>query len=102
MKLNILWFSLTALIVGSTPLLILFIWCSINGFGIEAVRIFESIHPAGGLSIIENLNGGITARIPGIVIDTAYAALDFLIAGFAFSALYNFFAGRSEKTKLED
>lgn len=102
MKLNILWFSITALIVGTTPLLILFIWCSINGFGIEAVRIFESIHPSGGLSIIENMDSDAVARIIGIVIDTVYAALDFLIAGFAFSSLYNFFISRFDRTKTGD
>lgn len=102
MKLNILWFSITALIVGTTPLLILFIWCSINGFGIDVVRIFESIHPSGGLSIIENIDSGIVARMTGVVIDTAYAALDFLILGFAFSAIYNFFINKFDKTRSGD
>lgn len=102
MKLNILWFSITAMIVGTTPLLILFIWCSVNGFGIEAVRIFESIHPSDGLSIIENINNSVTARIPGIAIDTVYAAIDFLIAGFAFSAIYNFFVNKFDRSKSDN
>lgn len=102
MKLNIKWFSITALIVGTVPLLILFIWCSINNFGLEMVRIFESIHPNGGLSIVENIENPITARIPGVIINTIYAALDSLIAGFAFSALYNFFISISEKKKPND
>lgn len=102
MKLNILWFSITALIVGTTPLLILFVWCSINGFGIEGVRIFESLHPSGGLSIIENINNDFVARIPGIAINTVYAALDFLIMGFAFSAIYNFFTNKFDRKKSGD
>ncbi|MBP7734854.1 MAG: hypothetical protein KA369_02665 [Spirochaetes bacterium] len=97
MKLNIKWFSITTLIIGTLPMLILFIWCSINNFGIEVVRLFESIHPNGGLSIIENIEGTITSRIPGIAINTMYAAFDSLIAGFAFSALYNFFISLSQK-----
>lgn len=99
MKLNIKWFSITTLVVGTVPMLILFIWCSINNFGIEVVRLFESIHPNGGLSIIETIDGAVTARIPGIIINTLYTALDSLIAGFAFSALYNFFVSLSERTK---
>jgi hypothetical protein len=99
MKLNIKWFSISTLIIGTVPMLILFVWCSINNFGIEVVRLFESIHPNGGLSIIENIDSPVMARIPGIVINTMYAALDSLIAGFAFSALYNFFVSMSEKNK---
>ena len=102
MKLNIKWFSITALIIGTVPMLILFVWSSINNFGIDVVRLFESVHPNGGLSIIENIDGPFTARIPGIVINTMYAALDSLIAGFAFSALYNFFISVSEKNKSND
>jgi len=102
MKLHILWFSITALIVGTTPLLILFIWCSINGFGIDVVRVFESIHPSGGLSIIENIDSGIVARMTGVAIDTAYAALDFLILGFAFSTIYNFFVNKFDKAGSGD
>lgn len=97
MKLNIKWFSITTLIIGTVPMLILFIWCSINNFGIEIVRLFESVHPNGGLSIIGNIDGTFTSRIPGIAINTLYASLDSLIAGFAFSALYNFFISLSEK-----
>lgn len=102
MKLNIKWFSITTLIVGTVPMLILFVWCSINNFGIEIVRLFESIHPNGGLSIIETIESGIATRVPGILINTLYAALDSLIAGFAFSALYNFFVSFSEKNKSND
>lgn len=102
MKLNIKWFSITTLIIGTVPMLILFVWCSINNFGIEVVRLFESIHPNGGLSIIENIDANVAARIPGIVINTMYAALDSLILGFAFSALYNFFISFSENKKSND
>lgn len=102
MKLNIKWFSITTLIIGTIPLLILFIWCSINSFGIEIVRLFESIHPSGGLSIVENINNNILTRIPGIIINTIYAALDSLILGFAFSTLYNFFITRFDSGKSND
>ncbi len=102
MKINIKWFSITTLIIGTVPMLILFVWCSINNFGIDIVRLFESIHPNGGLSIIEKIDSTVSARIPGIVINTMYAALDSLIAGFAFSALYNFFVSISENKKSND
>ncbi len=99
MKLNTKWFTLTALIIGTTPLLILFLWCAINGFGLEAVRLFESIHPSGGLSIIDAMNGSFVSRIPGIIINTLYAAADSMIAGFGFSTIYNFFIERFDTGK---
>lgn len=102
MKLNIKWFSITMLIIGTIPFLILFIWCSINSFGIEIVKLFESVHPSGGLSIVENINNNILTRIPGIAINTIYAALDSLILGFAFSALYNFFVSKFDAGKSDD
>ena len=94
MKLNIKWFSLTAVVVGTVPALVLFIWCSANGFGAELVRLFESIHPSGGFSIIGNMTGGFSAKVPGIIINTLYAVVDSFIGGFAFSVLYNFFVTR--------
>lgn len=104
MKLNIKWFSITTLIIGTIPLLILFIWCSINQFGAEIVSLFESIHPSGGFSIIGNSGetGTFVNRIPGIIIDTAYSAIDFLILGVAFSSLYNFLVGRFDKKNIEE
>jgi hypothetical protein len=101
MKLHIKSFCITALIIGTMPLLILFIWCSINGFGIEVVRIFESIHPSGGLSIFNNLDKSLLNRLPGIIINTAYAALDSFIFGITFSSLYNFFISKFESQKSE-
>ncbi len=102
MKLNIKWFSITTLIIGTVPMLILFIWCSFNSFGIEIVKLFESVHPSGGLSIVENINNTISTRIPGIIINTLYAALDSLILGFAFSAVYNFFITKFDSGKSND
>ena len=94
MKLNVKWFTVTALIIGTTPLMILFIWCAINGFGLEAVRLFESVHPGGGFSIIDASDGSFASKIPGILINTLYAAADSLIAGFGFATIYNFFNDR--------
>jgi hypothetical protein len=104
MKLNIKWFSITTLIIGTIPLLMLFIWCSINQFGAEIVSLFESVHPSGGFSIIGNSGEADTFinRIPGIIINTAYTAIDFLILGFAFSSLYNFMVTRFDKKNMED
>jgi hypothetical protein len=104
MKLNIKWFSITTLIIGTIPLFILFIWCSINQFGAEIVSLFESIHPSGGFSIIGNSGELETfiSRIPGIIINTVYAAIDFLILGSAFSSLYNFLVGRFDNKKTEE
>lgn len=97
MKLNIIYFSITTLIIGTIPLSVLFIWCALNGFGAEVVRLFEIIHPSGGLSIIENMDKEFSARILGIIINILYGAVDSFIAGFAFSSLYNFLVSRSEK-----
>ncbi|MCP4137903.1 MAG: hypothetical protein GY754_43475 [bacterium] len=96
MKLNIKAFSISALIIGAIPGLILFTWCSANGFGAELVKLFESIHPSGGLSILENMRPEMTfvSRVPGILINTIYAGVDSFIAGFAFASLYNFLTGR--------
>lgn len=97
MKLNVKWFSITALIVVTVPSAVLFVWTSINGFGLEMVRLFESLHPGGGLSILNNIENGFTGCIPGILINVFYAAVDSFIAGFAFSSLYNLFLSRFEK-----
>lgn len=97
MKLNIVYFSITALIIATIPMSLLFIWCGINGFGAEIVRLFELIHPSGGFSIIENMDKDFSTRIPGIVINTIYVAVDSFIGGFTFSSLYNFLITRTEK-----
>src|SRR4030042_2545934 len=102
MKLNIKWFSVTTLIIGTIPFLILFIWCSVNGFGVELVRIFESIHPNGGLSIFNNIDESFISRLPGIIINTAYAALDSFIFGITFSSLYNLFLTKLETDESKD
>jgi len=94
MKLSIKWFSVTTLIVGTVPAAILFIWCAFNGFGAEIVRIFESIYPSGGFSIIDNMDKTFISRIPGIVINSCYVAVDCFIMGFAFSSLYNLFVSK--------
>ena len=92
MKLNAKWFSLSVMIVFTILSLTLFIWCTINQFGAELVRLFESIHPNGGLSIVENISGGIGVKIAGICINTLYAAVDSFIITFAITSLYNIFA----------
>ena len=97
MKFSIKWFSITALIVGTVPAAVLFAWCAFNGFGAEVVRLFESVYPSGGFSILESMDKPFTNRIPGIIIDTCYVAVDCFILGFAFSSLYNLFAGKITK-----
>jgi hypothetical protein len=97
MRLNIKAFAVSALIIGTVPTAILFIWCGINGFGADLVRIFESIHPSGAYSILGNIDKPFSGLIPGILINTFYAAVDSFIAGFAFASLYNLLNGRSEK-----
>lgn len=94
MKLNVKWFSIASLIMGTIPLLALFIWCAINGFGAQLVGLFESIHPSGGFSIIENIDKELSTRIIGILINTLYAAIDSFILGFGFSSLYNLFISK--------
>ena len=85
------------MIVVTIPSMIIFIWCSINGFGADAVKLFESIHPSGGLSIIENMDKSTSFKLLGALIDTFYSAIDSFIAGFAFSGLYNLFISKFEK-----
>jgi hypothetical protein len=104
MKLNIKWFSITTLIIGTVPLCILFIWCSINSFGAEVVSLFEIIHPSGDFSIITNSDKalGFINRVPGILIDTAYAAVDSFLVGLVFSSLYNLFINKFENHDAKD
>lgn len=97
MKLSIKWFSVTALIIGTIPAAGLFTWCALNGFGAEIVRLFESVYPSGGFSILENMDKPMLSRVPGIVINTCYAAVDSFIVGFAFSSLYNLFVNKLTK-----
>jgi len=97
MKFNVIWFSLTACIVGAFFSLVLFIWCSVNGFGAELVRLFESVHPSGGFSIIENMDASFLSKIPGILINFLYSAVDFLVAGFAFSSVYNLLLSKFDR-----
>jgi hypothetical protein len=97
MKLNIIIFSITALIIATIPMSVLFIWCGVNGFGAELVRLFELIHPSGGFSIIDNIGKDFSTVIPGIIINTIYVAVDSFIAGFTFSSLYNFLVTRTSK-----
>lgn len=91
MKLNVKSFVISVTVIFSLPMIILFIWSSLNGFGLIPVKIFESVHPSGGFSIIENLSGTFLDRLPGILINSVYVIIDSIIFGFAFSKLYNFF-----------
>ncbi|HOW81678.1 MAG TPA: hypothetical protein PK573_03895 [Spirochaetota bacterium] len=97
MKLSIKWFSVTALIIGTVPAAVLFTWCAMNGFGAEIVRLFESVYPSGGFSILENMDKPVLNRVPGIIINTCYMAVDTFIAGFSFSSLYNLFVSKLTK-----
>ena len=97
MKLNIKSFCLAVFILSTVPALILFIWCSATGFGADIVRLFESIHPSGGLSILSNDAPSFSGHLPGIAVNTLYAAADSFIAGIAFSSLYNFFVSKFGK-----
>lgn len=97
MKLHIRSFCLTVMILFTIPALALFIWCSVTGFGTELVRLFESVHPSGGMSILSNTAAPLWGRVPGIVVNTLYMAADSFIAGMAFPSLYNFFVSIFEK-----
>ncbi len=97
MKLNVKWFSITGLIMGGGIGLILFIWCSANGFGLQLVQLFESIHPSGGLSIVANISGSFVSKIPGIIVNTVYASVDSFIITFCYSGLYNLLISRASK-----
>lgn len=89
MNINLKAFTISFTLVVSIFSLILFIWCAINGFGAQLVQIFESIHPSGGFSIIENYNGSFLYITAGIAINTAYTILDTFIASFIFAFTYN-------------
>lgn len=89
MKLDIKAFTLTSLIIITAVSAILFIWCSINGFAFEVVNLFEILHPSGAFSIGQNLGNPFVSKIPGIIINTLYAAADSFILSFLFAVLYN-------------
>ena len=93
MKLNVKAFAISLMIVFTVPSMVLFIWCAVNGFGIEVVRIFETLHPNGGFSVVKD------GSIVGVVVNTIYAAVDSFIVGFAFSSLYNVLVGSDERKK---
>jgi hypothetical protein len=94
MKLHVKWFTLSMVLTGLVPSLILFSWCAVNGFGTDLIRIFESVHPAGGFSVIPASGSTPASRIIAVVINSLYSAADFFIAGILFSSLYNFFTER--------
>ncbi len=99
MKFNVKWFSITLMLVVSVPALALFIWCSATGFGADIVKLFESIHPSGGFSIIKQLtqSKGFSSCIPGIVINFFYTVVDTFIVGFVFASVYNTFVSKFAK-----
>jgi hypothetical protein len=99
MKLHVKWFTLSLVLTGLIPSLILFSWCAVNGFGTELVRVFESIHPAGGFSVIPSAGSTPVSRVIAVVINSLYCAVDFFIAGILFSSFYNFFLERFSSTK---
>jgi len=97
MRLHIRAFCLASVTTATLPGFIIFVWCSLTGFGTELVRLFESIHPSGGLSIIDNVNNSFTSCIPGIVVNTLYTAVDAFILSIIFALFYNLFIGKFEK-----
>ncbi len=97
MKFDIKAFTASFTIISVSFSLILFVWCSANGFGAQIVQLFESVHPTGGFSIIENINSSFFAKIPGIFINTIYVALDAFIVSFLFSSLNNFIVMKTRK-----
>jgi len=94
MKLHVRAFCITSVVLATVSGLIVFTWCSATGFGAEIVRIFESVHPSGGLSIVSNINGSFVGCIPGIVVNTLYTAADSFIASIFFVTLYNLLVSR--------
>ncbi len=89
MKINIKAFTIAFVIAGTLPALLLFIGCSVNGFGAEIVRLFESVHPSGGFSIIENIDNDIGIKVVALAVNVVYTIADCFIMGFGFAALYN-------------
>ena len=74
------------------------VWAMVFIFANAAfVRLFESIHPSGQFSIIQNIDKEFSQKIIGILINTLYAAVDSFIFGFILSSLYNFFVERFGK-----
>jgi hypothetical protein len=99
MKLDIKAFTLSTVIIVATFSLILFVWCSVNNFAFEVVNLFEKLHPSGALSISENIGNPFSKKIPGILINTAYATADSFIFAFLFSFLYNLFVSDPKQSK---
>jgi len=99
MKINVKAFVIALSVIISVPMIVLFIWSSYNGFGILPVKIFESIHPSGGMSIVENIDGTFMTRLPGVLIDSLYIIVDSVIISFAFSKFYNYLSSKFPEIK---
>ena len=99
MRFDVKAFTASFTIITAGFLFLLFVWCSANGFGAQIVQIFESIHPSGGFSIIENIGSSFFMKVPGIFINTVYAVLDAFIFSFLLSSLNNLIVTKSKKKK---
>ena len=88
----------SAVIVFTVPMALLFIWCAVNGFGYEAVFLFEKIHPSGGFAVSASA-GDFISKIPGIMIALFYTAADAFILSFAFGSLYNLLSSDNKKAR---
>ncbi len=98
MKINVKAFVISFTAVVSVPTIVLFIWSAFGGFGLVIVKIFESVHPSGGMSIVQNMDGSFAALISGIIIDSLYVIVDSFIFAFAFANLYNFLTEKFKET----
>ncbi|MBN2436058.1 MAG: hypothetical protein JXK07_12405 [Spirochaetes bacterium] len=99
MKFNIKAFTISSVIVCTLPAFILFTWCAINNFAIETVVLFETIHPSGAFSLTNTISSSFTAKIPGIIFNTLYVAVDTFIFTFLFALLYNLLSGNNRKAR---
>ncbi|MDA3901628.1 MAG: hypothetical protein PF637_14050 [Spirochaetes bacterium] len=99
MKFNVPAFTLSSVIVCTVPALILFTWCATNNFAIEAVVLFEKLHPSGAFSLTNTISSSFSSKIPGIIFNTLYVAIDSFIFSFVFSILYNWLASTGKKRK---
>ena len=94
MKLNVKWFTISSMIVVTIPMILLFIAFVLFGLGGELVKLFESIHPGGGFSLINNIDKDEKILFVGILINIIWTMVDVFLFAFALSSLYNSFLDR--------
>ncbi len=100
MRIHLLAFAISLTTVCSVIVLTLTIWTRLSsGFGSEFMSAFQSIHPNPYSANHSDLSIG--EQVLGSLFDLFYAAADSLVFSLSSGGLYNFVAGRLNKSEVE-